>query len=123
MNKYEKCFGVVHKKFGNASWLKCAIAPMTVDLEETTGEEADFCGPAGLRAEVLISIGSGKARRWLTVTPEFDVQHQLHLYYDTGEKVEKHAPGTLADMNGFNNVCKPLPETLDEILRLFKPEG
>lgn len=122
MNKYEKFFWRAYRKRGNANWLDCAIAPMVVDLEEMTGEEAEFCGPAGLRSEVLISIGSGEAKRWLTVTPDFDDQHQLHLFYDTGERTANHAPGTLGDMHGFNNVSKPLPEGLDEILKLFRTE-
>lgn len=123
MNKYEKSFGIIYKRFGNANWFECAIAPMLVDLEDATGEEVEFCGPAGLRTEILISVGAGEKKRWLTVMPGFDDQHQLQLFYDTGEKTEKHAPGTVADMNGFNNVSKPLPETLDEILKLFRVEG
>lgn len=113
MNKYEKIY---HKAKGRshgseASWLDSAIAALAVDLEEHTGEEMEVGGPYGLRAEVIISSNS----RILIITPDFE-DGNLKLYYNTGEKTEKHQPNTIGAVNGFNNVQAPLPGTLEEIV-------
>ena len=95
MNKYEKIY---HKAKGRshgseASWLDSAIAALAVDLEEHTGEEMEVGGPYGLRAEVIISSNS----RILIITPDFE-DGNLKLYYNTGEKTEKHQPNTLEEI-------------------------
>lgn len=68
------------------------------------------CGPYGLRAEVIISSDS----HILIVTPDFE-DGNLKLYYDTGEKTDRHQPNTIGEINGFNNVQAPLPDTIEEI--------
>lgn len=67
-------------------------------------------GPYGLRTEVIISSDS----RILIVTPDFE-DGNLKLYYDTGEKTDRHQPNTIGEINGFNNVRAPLPGTIEEI--------
>ena len=120
MNKYERIFRVAKAKRGHANWLDAAVAPFIVDLEDATGEEVEAGGPYGLRAEVRISIGSAANRRYLTVTPAFDDDGNLQLYFDTGEKRAKHGAGTLGDLHGFNNIDAPLPDSISEILSKFK---
>ena len=112
MNKYEKIYlkakGRSHGS--DASWLDSAIAALAVDLGEHTGEGMEIGGPYGLLAEVIISSDS----RILIVTPDFE-DGNLKLYYDTGEKTDRHQPNTIGEMNGFNNVQAPLPDTIEEI--------
>lgn len=121
MNKYEKIYAKAAQRSNgsNASWLDSAIAALAVDLEEKTGERFSIGGPYGLRAEVILSSSNWR----LNVTPNFN-GGELMLYYDTGEQVRRHGAGTIADMNGFNNVQARLPDTLEGIvavLTLRKP--
>lgn len=121
MNKYERSYNLAAKT-RYTSWLDAAVAPLVVDLQDLTGEDVRYSGPFGLRAEVMICIGAEDNRRYLTVTPCFDGDGMLTLHYDTGEKSGRYAPGTCGDWNGFNNVTRPLPDTIEEILALFQGE-
>lgn len=118
MNKYEKIYCKAYEKRGSASWLDSAVAALAVDLEEATGENTEISGPFGLRAEVWIDVGEN----FIRITPEFP-DNQLKLYYDTGEVGDTYQPGTLGDFNGMNNVRAPLPDTLEEILKLLRPKN
>lgn len=118
MNKYEKIYCKAYEKRGHASWLDSAIASLAVDLEEATGKQAEISGPFGIRAEVWISVGDN----FIRLTPEFP-DGQLKLYYDTGEMENTYQPGTLGDFNGMNNVREPVPDTLEEIVKLLRPMG
>ena len=116
MNRYEKIYlkATQRSKGSNASWLDSAVSALATDLEEYTGESMDVGGPYGLRAEVIISSDS----YILILTPDFN-SGTLKLYYDTGEKTERHQPNTTGEISGFNNVQAPLPETLEEIAAIM----
>ncbi len=116
MNKYEKIYIKAAKKSGHASWLDTAITPLAVDLEEATGKPVEISGPFGLRAEVWVKVGED----FIRLTPEFP-EGGFKLYYDTGETTSTFQPGTLGDFNGMNNVSAPLPDTLEEIIKLLRP--
>lgn len=116
MNKYEKIYlkATQRSKGSVASWLDSAVSALAIDLEEYTGEIMEVGGPYGLRAEAIISSNS----YILILTPDFN-SGTLKLYYDTGEKTDKHQPNTIGEINGFNNLQAPLPETLEEIVAIM----
>ncbi len=116
MNKYEKIYIKAAEKTGHASWLDTAIASLAVDLEEATGKPVEISGPYGLRAEVWVKVGGD----FIRLTPEFP-DGGFKLYYDTGEATNTYQPGTLGYFNGMNNVSVPLPDTLEEIIKLLRP--
>ncbi len=116
MNKYEKIYQKAREQNARASWLETAIPALAIDLEEAIGETVKVSGPFGLRAELWLTAGN----RFIRLTPDFSTG-TLKLYYDTGETTNRFQPGTLGDRNGFNNVQTPLPDTLDEIVKLLRP--
>lgn len=118
MNKYEKIYLKAYEKRGTAHWLDGAVAALAVDLEEVTGKHVEISGPFGLRAEVLLYVGDD----FIRLTPAFPEAEGFKLYYDTGETTNAYQPGMLGDWNGMNNVSAPLPDTLDEIIKLLRPK-
>lgn len=114
MNRYEEIYRKANEK-RNASWVDTAIALLACDIEKATGEPAQVSGPFGLRAEVYIST----KRKSICVTPEFPEGGGLALFYDSGELADRFGPGTLGDFNGLNNVRKPLPDTIQEIVKVM----
>lgn len=117
MNKYEKIYNLAARKNPNVRWIDSAIIALVVDIEEYTKEPVQISGPFGLRAEVMINVGIS----YLTIIPSFD-SGILKLYYDTGQKIEKFSPLSIGDINGFNNVQAPLPDTLEEIIDIIRGE-
>lgn len=113
MTRYEKVYRKANEKRG-ASWVDTAIALLACDIEEATGEPAKVSGPFGLRAEVYISTKS----KSICITPEFP-DGGLELFYDSGELNSRFGAGTLGDFNGFNNVRKALPDTIEEIVKVM----
>lgn len=121
MNKYEKIYLKAAERSSRASWMDCAITALALDIEEATGKPVTISGPFGIRCEVLICVGEEKSeRKFIRVTPEFPGKG-FKIYYDTGETKDRFAPGTIGYINGMNCVSAPLPDTLEEILKLLKP--
>lgn len=115
MNKYEKIYNRAVSSNKSTSWVSTAITALAVDLEDCIGKPVEVSGPYGLRLEVVIQIEN----TYLTITPTFD-DDGLHLNYDTGERIQRFCSGSIGEMNGFNNVTAPLPDTLEEIVGLIK---
>lgn len=42
------------------------------------------------------------------------------MRYDTGEKTGDYQNGSIGELNGFNNVTAPLPDTIPEIAALLR---
>ncbi len=116
MNKYEEIYAKAVEQTKHPSWIETAITALAVDLHEATGETVEISGPCGLRAEILLYVGT----RFIRITPSFP-EGKLKLYYDTGEVTNKYPPQSLGDWNGMNNVSEPLPDTLEEIIAVLRP--
>lgn len=116
MSKYEGIYNNAVKQRGHASWIETAVYSLAVDLGEYTGLPTRVAGPFGLRASVDVRVDES---RFVRLTPEFP-DEGLRLYYDTGERTDTFQPGTLGDMNGFNNVVAPLPDTLAGIVGVLR---
>jgi len=92
------------------------------------GKYVDFYGPFGMRAEYSFYLfdnidkdfnGKGKTYGGLTVTCDL-LDDQVKLFYDTGKKTHKVPQGSIADLNGFDNETKVLPNTLEEIIKIIE---
>ena len=44
----------------------------------------------------------------------------VHLRYDTCERNNKYQHGSIGELNGFNKIEAPLPESVEEIVKLIK---
>jgi len=122
VNKYVDIYERAAAGGKNPRWIDVAVVPLAQDLEQATGLKATISGPFGLRAECVISLnkdGAEGERKYLVLTPCFK-DNSITLFYDTGETRKRFEPLTLGDYNGFNNVQKELPESLEEIAAVLR---
>lgn len=108
-------------------WVRDVMHPLAQEIAMKLNQFYDVKGPFGIRAEVSIYIIEDPDMsiidqgQWsITITPHFNNDGDMEFYYDTGEVKEDFAPGTVGSMNGMNNVEAPLPENIDEIIKLLK---
>lgn len=114
MNKYEEIYNKA-KNRERLHWRDSAIAALAADIGKVTEKPVKVSGPFGLRAEMVIEAANG----FLIVTPEFD-NGNLRLYCDTGEVTNDYPPESLGSWNNMHHVRVPLPDSMDEILKMLK---
>lgn len=112
MNKYEEIYNKAKTK---VRWRDTAIAALAADIEKATGKPVRVSGPFGLRAEVVVEVGD----EYLLVTPEFD-NGNLKIFCDTGEVTNDYPPESLGSWNNMHHVRVPLPDSMDEILKMLQ---
>ena len=102
-------------------------------------ESYEILGPFGLRAETSIWFKKKDSTAkycdyslTLTVHNEWDKDNyykgqycmstmkSVHLCYDTYERDNSYQRGSIGELNGFNKIEAPLPESIDEIIELIK---
>ena len=102
-------------------------------------ETYEILGPFGLRAETSIWFKKKDSTAkycdyslTLTIHNEWDKDNyykgqycmstmkSVHLRYDTYERDNSYAHGSIGELNGFNKIEAPLPESIDEIIELIK---
>lgn len=111
-------------KYG--SWTEDVLLPLADELERRTGKKAQIFGPAGISSRVMVALLDHPERRRteqdsleLTVEPDFSGDHMV-LHYETGERSDRYKHGTVGFINGLNNITAPLPDSVEEILALFR---
>ena len=50
------------------------------------------------------------------------VMNEVYLSYDTGKRNNEYQEGSIGYLNGYNNVEAPLPESIDEMVKIIKKE-
>jgi hypothetical protein len=129
----EKLRGALIKKQGEikfVNWIADVAYPLADTLAERAGKQARVLGPRGIGAKLHILLVDGAGNfDWqkdeymeLVVEPDFQDGH-LTILYETGEVTDRYKSGTLGQASGLNNVTAPLPDSIDEILALFKPRS
>ena len=102
-------------------------------------ETYEILGPFGLRAETSIWFKKKDSTAKhcdysldLTVHNEWDTNNQykgrycmsamksVHLRYDTYKRNNSYPNGTIGELNGFNKIEAPLPESIEEIIKIIK---
>lgn len=89
----------------------------------------EIYGPFGLGAETSIYLSLKKKKfdickdkvYSITLEPCYD-GNNLYYEYWTGETTNQYAKGTVGYYNGFNNVYKKLPDSLEEIYKIIMKE-
>lgn len=128
------------KKRKIGGWFDTLIHPLAKVLTPLLGcENYEILGPFGLRAETSIWFKKKDSTAKycdysLTVTlfNEFDKNSiykdrycmsstkTVELRYDTGERDGSYQRGSIGELNGFNKIESPLPESIEEIVNLIK---
>lgn len=112
--------------YGN--WISDVIWPLADELAKRTGKKASVLGPVGIGSKIKIILGKRemgpdewylKAWMELVLEPDFSGDH-LVIRYETGEVSGRYARGTLGHESGLNNITAPLPDSVEEILGLFR---
>ena len=102
-------------------------------------ESYEILGPFGLRAETSIWFkkkdSTAKCCDYslsLTIHNEWETDHNykerycmgamksVQLRYDTYQRDNSYAHGSIGELNGFNKIEAPLPESIDEIVKIIK---
>lgn len=114
-------------KLDYGSWMSDILWPLADELARRTGKKASLCGPVGIGAKVIIILSDQendpgyyrKEHMRLTVEPDFS-DDRFALRYETGAVNDRYAPGTVGQANGLNNITALLPDSVEEILGLFR---
>lgn len=129
IESHERAIQKLHDK-GN--WIDAIVKPLAQEISVRLGpsknlpfHDWEIYGPFGLGSETTIyffctderDIVKGETYS-ITLHPSF-TDAGLRLTYNTGEKKDNYAPGTIGWMNGFNNVEAPLPDSIEEIMKLL----
>ena len=102
-------------------------------------ESYEILGPFGLRAETSIWFKKKDSPAKycdyslsLTVHNEWETNNyykgkycmgamkNVHLCYDTFKRDNSYERGSIGELNGFNKIEAPLPESIDEIVKIIK---
>ena len=112
------------------SWVDEIIKPLAESIAKKKGKKVEIIGPCGIGCKVTIILHSENDRDGFMDWSEKEtltVESQMcgsepRLYYETGAKEERYAPGSLGAMNGLNNVTAALPDDEYEVAALFRSE-
>ena len=106
------------------------MKPLSDRLSEKLGLPYEIYGPFGLSCETSVYFVKDTKKRvseqkakGITVYPECTEDGSIRLKYYTGEKTNDYEPWSIGDLNGFNKVKAPLPESIEEILSLIEKKG
>ena len=130
------------KKRKIGGWIDNLVIPLAKILMPLLEcESYEILGPFGLRGETSIWFKKPNStaqycdyRLCLTVETKYDknytykgsycspVMNEVYLSYDTGKRNNEYQEGSIGYLNGYNNVEAPLPESIDEIVKIIKKE-
>ena len=131
------------KKSRIGGWLDILVKPLANILTPLLDcETFEILGPFGLRGETSIWFKKKDSNAKycdysLTVTlhNEWDnnsiykdqycmsSMKAVELRYDTGVRDNSYQCGSIGELNGFNKIETPLPESIDEIVKLIKSKS
>lgn len=107
-------------------WVSDILLPLADELAQRIGKKAKLFGPTGIGSKVTIALLDDPDSRWteqdsleLTVEPDFSGDQPV-FRYETGERSDRYSPETVGFINGLNNITVPLPDSVEEILTLFR---
>lgn len=110
------------------SWVDEIVETLAMELANRLHKNFEIYGPFGLRCETSIYLfdcadkGITEQETWsIRITPgRLDLGE---IYYDTGEVTKEFGSDTIGYMNGMNNVSKPLPDDIEDIIKLLRHSG
>lgn len=115
-----------NKVYNYPSWYEVILKPLAFHLSQDLHLPYEIYGPFGLSCETTIYFRADMQKSIcdqpvfsLTVYPNFG-KTEFCLEYDTGERTNQYAEGSIGALNGGNKRCAPLPETYSEVLELVR---
>lgn len=102
------------------------IEALAKRLSEHYSLPYEIYGPFGLECETSIYLRKDMSK---SITEQKTISIHLRPFgdhendwmtYDTGERVNRYARGSIGELNGYNSVYAPLPTDFNEILKLMK---
>ena len=131
------------KKSKIGGWYDTLVIPLAKILTPLLDcEKFEILGPFGLRGETSIWFKKKDSTAKycdysLTVTlfTEFEKNSiykdrycmnstkTVELRYDTGVRDSSYAHGSIGELNGFNKIESPLPESIEDIVNLIKEKS
>ena len=128
------------KKDKLGGWHANLVIPLAKVLTPLLGcDTYKILGPFGLRCETSIWFKkNGSTAKYcdyslsVTIHHEFEDNHEykkhycsaamksVYLRYDTYKRDNSYERGSIGELNGFNKIEAPLPESIDEIVKLIK---
>lgn len=89
----------------------------------------EIYGPFGLECKTSIYLRKDMSK---SICDQKTISIHLRLFgdhendwmtYDTGERINRYARGSIGELNGYNSVYAPLPIDFNEILKLMTTSG
>ncbi len=117
------------RRMEKVNWMDGVIKPLAAALAEATGLYWKVTGPCGICCRVYIDLCKDpdepvlfQIHKEIILQPDF-TDDGLTIMYETGETTDRFAKGSVGALNGMNNVKKPLPNSVDEILKIMRDVG
>lgn len=117
------------RRMEKVNWMDGVIKPLAAALAEATGLYWKVTGPCGICCRVYIDLCKDpdepvlfQSHKEIILQPDF-TDDGLTIMYETGETTDRFAKGSVGALNGMNNVKKPLPNSVDEILKIMRDVG
>ena len=111
--------------------VQSVLVPLAKEIKERAGFKAyEIYGPFGIEGEVSVYFSNdGKdgniqiceVETWcLTIKWQYKENDIENLMYWNGKSTNEYAEGTIGWLNGLNNVFVPLPNEIDEIIKVLR---
>ena len=130
IEKAEKQISRLEKKrdkIKSINWFDEIVKPLGEILSKKIGLPYEIYGPFGLECNTSIYFREDMAKgiceqptKSIHLRPSHKEIYVLEIYYETGEKTNTYASGTIGDLNGMNNVIAVLPDTIEDIIGLLR---
>ncbi len=122
------------------NWMTTLLHPLAAALTPLLEcERYKIYGPFGLRASTSICFmkqGSDETGYILSLTMRTDYNEDalykdrycpattksVQLFYDTFKRTKQYPEGSIGELNGFNNIEAPLPDDLQDIVKILKQQ-
>ncbi|MBQ8409096.1 MAG: hypothetical protein IJY39_09575 [Clostridia bacterium] len=129
------------KKY-TGGWVKCLLEPLAELLMPLLGcDKYRILGPFGLRNETsLWFIKPNSTAQYCDYSLSFTVRCEynddddykgvycspsmknVRLFYNTGRRTNIYPQGSIGELNGFDVIEAPLPDDVDEIIKILKEQ-
>lgn len=107
------------------------VIPLAKELKARMGLKAyEIYGPFGICGETTIYLSNNgidddipitRVETWsITLEWNYNEDGTINLLYQTPEKTNKYGPNTIGALNGLNDVYAPLPDTIEEVIKLLR---
>ena len=91
-------------------WTGGIVRPLMEEVSRITGLpfNTENLNTFGLSCECPVSAKdeNGECLAWITFVPSFNNDYEIRMY--SGEMCNRYAPGTIGELNGWNNVEEPV---------------